>query len=76
FTEKSKKYIILVISFQLNLTGLNLQRFYRNIYFFSVPLSHAQGEQAVGRSWQLDQEKIVYIFKYRILSTFQVVLNN
>ncbi|PYH93712.1 hypothetical protein BO71DRAFT_354844, partial [Aspergillus ellipticus CBS 707.79] len=76
FTEKPKECMILVMSFQLNSTGLNLQRFCRNVHFFGVPLSRAQGEQAVGRSWRLGQEKVVHVFEYRILSTFQVALNN
>lgn len=56
--------------------GLNLQRFCRDGQIFSVALTRAVSEQAIGRANCVGQSQIVQVFDYRVIYSFRVSLNN
>lgn len=55
---------------------LNLQRFCRNGQIFSLALTRAVSEQAIGRANRVGQPQIVQVFDYRVIYSFRVSLNN
>ncbi|PYH34632.1 uncharacterized protein BO87DRAFT_435891 [Aspergillus neoniger CBS 115656] len=76
FTTDPAKHMILVLSYQLNSSGLNLQRYCRYVHLFTPASTKSQGDQAIGRNLRVGQTRLVIVYDYRMMSTFQATIAN
>jgi hypothetical protein len=76
FMEKPHTSMVLVMSYLVNSAGLNLQRLCRNVHLFSVAMTRATADQAIGRVSRVGQTRCVLVYDYRVPGTFQISLSN
>lgn len=55
---------ILIIQIQIGSTGLNLQKYFNEIYFTGVHWNPYIEEQAIARCYRIGQTKPVYVYKF------------
>jgi hypothetical protein len=70
FNNSPDTAMVLICSYSVNATGLNLQARCRNTHLFDYPLSEGTVQQAVGRLRRLGQRWIVKVFEYRVPNSF------
>lgn len=70
FTTANDECPVLITTFALNSSGLNLQTLCRNLHMLDTPTSESTSAQAIGRLWRLGQQKIVKVYEYHVPDTF------
>jgi len=72
FVTKPKNAMVLVCSFYINSSGSNLQALCRNVHLWDIPMSEALLMQAIGRVRRLGQKRIVKVYDYTVLNSFNI----
>jgi hypothetical protein len=72
FVTKPKNAMVLVCSFYINSSGSNLQGLCRNVHLWDIPMSEALLMQAIGRVRRLGQKRIVKVYDYTVLNSFNI----
>jgi hypothetical protein len=70
FNESKDTCMVLVCSYSVNSSGLNLQHLCRNVHLFDTPISEAIKRQAIGRTWRLGQVDFVLVYDYNVPDSF------
>ena len=66
FDRLHNKYEVLVIQIQTGCEGLNLQKYYSEIYFVSPNWNPAVEAQAIARCHRIGQELPVFVFRFEM----------
>lgn len=72
FTTKPSECMVLVCSYYVNCSGLNLQAICRNVHLFDIPSSNAIAMQSMGRVIRVGQKRIIKVYEYFVEETFNV----
>ncbi|EZF68463.1 hypothetical protein A7C99_4982 [Trichophyton rubrum] len=72
FTTDPERVMVLVCSYNVSSTGLNLQKLCRNVVIFSPPTSKASQDQAIGRVKRLGQTHVVHVYEIRVRDSFNI----
>ncbi|GAB1199547.1 hypothetical protein APSETT444_008897 [Aspergillus pseudonomiae] len=70
FTQKRDECMVLICTYNVNAAGINLQNLCRNVHLLSVGLSKSIINQAIGRVSRLGQERMTFVYEYRLESSF------
>lgn len=76
FTTRATDCMVLLCSYSVDSSGLNLQAFCRNVHLFSPPTSRSVIEQAIGRVQRIGQTRVVLVYEYRVSGTFNAYMVN
>lgn len=76
FTKRATECMVLLCSYSVDSSGLNLQAFCRNVHLFSPPTSQSVVDQAIGRVQRIGQTRVVLVYEYRVSGTFNVYIVN
>lgn len=70
FTQEHDECMVLICEYKVNAAGLNLQNLCRNVHLLSMGLSKSVVNQAIGRVSRLGQERMTFVYEYRLQSSF------
>ncbi|PIG82089.1 DNA repair helicase rad5 [Aspergillus arachidicola] len=70
FTQKHDECMVLICAYNVNAAGMNLQNLCRNVHILSMGLSKSVVNQAIGRVSRLGQERMAFVYEYRLRSSF------
>ncbi|KAE8133508.1 P-loop containing nucleoside triphosphate hydrolase protein [Aspergillus pseudotamarii] len=70
FTQKHDECMVLICAYNVNAAGMNLQNLCRNVHILSMGLSKSVVNQAIGRVSRLGQERMTFVYEYRLRSSF------
>lgn len=74
FTRDPKSCMVLVCTYSVSSAGLNLQNLCRNVHIFSCPPNRSAVEQAIGRNARIGQDRVVLVYEYQLLNSFDMEL--
>ncbi|KAB8226196.1 P-loop containing nucleoside triphosphate hydrolase protein [Aspergillus novoparasiticus] len=69
FTQKHDECMVLICAYNVNAAGMNLQNLCRNVHILSMGLSKSVVNQAIGRVSRLGQERMAFVYEYRLWSS-------
>ena len=72
FTTDRTATDVLVCSYSVNSSGMNLQRLCHNVHLFETAMSEPVAMQAIGRVRRLGQTHVVKVYDYRVLDSFNM----
>ncbi|UDD59055.1 hypothetical protein AFCA_006473 [Aspergillus flavus] len=70
FTQKHDECMVLICAYNVNAAGMNLQNLCRNVHILTMGLSKSVVNQAIGRVSRLGQERMTFVYEYRLRSSF------
>ncbi|KAB8079334.1 P-loop containing nucleoside triphosphate hydrolase protein [Aspergillus leporis] len=70
FAQKMDECMVLVCGYNINAAGLNLQSLCRNVHLLCVGISKSIVKQVIGRVSRLGQDRITFVYEYRVAGSF------
>lgn len=66
FNLFADRCMVLICTYGINLTGVNLQAMCRNVHLFDAAMSQSVVDQAIGRVCRLGQSRTTLIYEYKL----------